>query len=62
MNIKAGKVMSIDDMKHAIDDINTRLAIFKQAYIESGETLDVDKFNSQKVGIYEDLKILYKLI
>lgn len=57
-----GKVLSSDEINKAIDEIDTRLAIFKQAFIDTGETLDLEKFNEQKVDIYEDLKILYRLV
>ena len=49
-------------LQQYLDSIDMKLAIFRQAYIQNGEEMDVEKFNSQKADIYQDLKILYEII
>lgn len=60
--LKDGEVLNSNDIQKKIDEIDTKLAVFQQGYIVNGETLDIEKLNSQKQDIYTDLKILYELM
>ena len=60
--LKIGKLLSKNELQKKLDDIDLKIAIFKQGYIDNGENLNVEKFLDQKNDIYLDLKILYELI
>lgn len=45
-----------------LDNIDAKISIFSQGYINSGETFNVKKFNEQKEDIYKDLSILYQIL
>jgi hypothetical protein len=60
--LQEGRIIDKLQLQKKIDEIDTKVAVFKQGFIENGETLDLEKFNEQKQDIYEDLKILYKII
>lgn len=55
------KIINKDELQKKIDNIDLKLAVFKQGYIENGEILNLKKFNEQKADIYYDLKVLYEL-
>lgn len=60
--LKLGKVISKNELEKKLEDFDLKLSIFKQAYIENGEKLDLEKFQEQKKDIYLDLKIIYEII
>ena len=51
-----------EQVQKELDKLDLKIAIFSQAYIRSGETLSVKKFNEQKQDIYNDLAVLYKVL
>ena len=57
-----GIVANKERIQKELDEIDLKLAIFSQAYIQSGSQFSVDTFNAQKQDIYQDLVILYKLV
>lgn len=57
-----GNSISKEQVQQALDKLDLKIAIFSQAYIRSGETMSVDKFNEQKQDIYHDLSVLYKVL
>lgn len=59
--INKGSIISALQLQQKIDEIDTRLAIFQQNYIAENEVLDVEKFNRQKIDLYADLCVLYKV-
>lgn len=60
--LQEGKIIDKLQLQKKIDEIDTKVAVFKQGFIDNGEILDLEKFNEQKQDIYEDLKILYKIV
>ena len=60
--LRRGTAANSEQVSKQLDTIDTKLALFSQAYIRSGETFDTDKFNKQKKTIYEDLMVLYKVL
>lgn len=60
--LKIGKLLSKNELQKKLDDIDLKIAIFKQGYIDNGENFNVEKFLDQKNDIYLDLKILYELM
>ncbi len=60
--LQQNKILNKDELDKKIKNIDAKLAIFRQAYIENGETLNIKKFNEQKHDIYSDLKILYEVM
>lgn len=60
--LSQGQIVDKLRLQNYIDTIDTKLSLFRQAFIENGETLDLDKFNEQKTALYKDLEILYELV
>lgn len=58
--LEKGSTIDKNKLQSKLDEIDAKLSIFRQGYIEEGETLNLDKFNDQKSDIYTDLCILYK--
>lgn len=59
--IKRGSLITNLQLQKKIDEIDTRLAVFRQNYIAENDFLDIKKFNEQKADIYADLCILYRV-
>ena len=55
-----GRVIEKLMLDKYLESIDSKLSIFRQNFINGGETLDIDKFNEQKSHIYADIKILYE--
>ncbi len=51
-----------EKLADALNRIDMKLAIFSQAYINSGKQFDASIFNEQKYDIYRDLIILYTVL
>lgn len=60
--LSQGQIIDKLKLQSYIDTIDTKLSIFRQGFIDNGETLDINKFNQQKAALYQDLKILYELV
>lgn len=60
--LKQGKLISKNELEKKINDLNLKIAVFSQAYIDNGENLDLEKFQAQKEDIYRDLAILYEIV
>ena len=60
--LEEGRIVDKIKLQKYIDDIDLKLSVFRQGFINNGETLNLDKFNSQKAAVYQDLKILYELV
>lgn len=60
--LKQGTLAGKEKIESVLSKIDTKLAIFKQSYIVSGETMDPGVFNKQKEDIYHDLSILYRIL
>lgn len=60
--ISYGMAANKEQVQQELDAIDLKLAIFSQAYINSGNHLSVKEFNQQKEDIYQDLIILYRLL
>ena len=60
--LSQGIGISKERVQQELDKLDLKIAIFSQAYIQSGETLSVKKFNEQKQDIYHDLTVLYKVL
>lgn len=58
--LEKGSTIDKNKLQSKLDEIDAKLSIFRQGYIEEGETLNLDKFNDQKSDIYTYLCILYK--
>ena len=46
--LSQGQIVDKLRLQNYIDTIDTKLSLFRQAFIENWETLDLDKFNEQK--------------
>lgn len=57
-----GIIANKEQVQKRLNEIDLKLAVFSQAYIQSGSEFSVDTFNQQKKDIYEDLTILYMLL
>lgn len=57
-----GIIANKEQVQKRLSEIDLKLAVFSQAYIQSGSSFSVDTFNKQKQDIYEDLTILYMLL
>ena len=51
-----------EKLQDALDRIDMKIAIFSQAYIQSGNQFDSAIFNEQKQDIYRDLVVLYTVL
>ena len=51
-----------EKVQEFLDQIDMKLAIFSQSYIQSGSTFDPERFNQQKQDIYRDLTVLYLVL
>lgn len=60
--ISYGLAANKEQVQQELDNLDLKLAIFSQAYINSGSQFSVEKFNEQKKDIYNDLVILYRLV
>ena len=60
--LQDNQIINNNRLQQYLDSIDMKISIFRQGFIENGEKMNLDKFNSQKADIYEDLRILYELI
>ena len=60
--IAYGMAANKEQVQQELDAIDLKLAIFSQAYINSGSQFSVQELNQQKEDIYQDLVILYRLL
>lgn len=60
--LSRGTAVNKEKLQERLDDIDLKLAIFSQAYIQSGSRFSPDTFNQQKQDLYKDLAILYHLL
>ena len=60
--VRQGVALNKEKIQDQLDRIDTKLAIFSQAYIQSGSEFDADTFNEQKRDIYRDLLVLYTVL
>ena len=58
--LQDNQLINNNKLQQYLDSIDTKLSIFRQGFIENGEEMNLEKFNSQKAAIYEDFKILYE--
>ena len=59
--IDRGTLIDKNKLQSKLDQIDTKLSIFRDRYISNGENMDIEKFNEQKHDIYLDLCILYRV-
>ena len=57
-----GRIIDKEKLEEKLDNEDTSLAVFSDAFIEEGEVLDADKFNSQHQDLLCDLEILYGVL
>ena len=57
--LKQGISVNKEKVQEFLDEIDTKIAIFSQAYISSGSSFNAETFNQQKQDIYKDIAILY---
>ena len=60
--IKFGQVPDIRKADAIIEQVNTKLSIFRAKTVKAGDTFSADDFNLAMKDILEDLKILYKVV
>lgn len=60
--LQKGNPVNKEKVQEYLDKLDLKIAIFSQAYIQSGSKLNTEILNEQKQDIYRDLVILYKVL
>ena len=60
--VKTGIYPNNNLIKSRLNDIDTRLSIFRHTIVKEGSSFDTKQFNKNIDYIYNDLKILYKIL
>ena len=57
-----GRIIDKEKLDAMLENEDTKLSVFNEVFIEEGETLDTEKFNSQHQDLLNDLEILYRVL
>lgn len=60
--LQKGIPINKEKVQEYLDKLDLKIAIFSQAYIQSGSQFNTEVFNEQKQDIYRDLVVLYKVL
>lgn len=60
--LEKGRLIDKEKLENKLSSEDTKLSVFNDYFIEEGELLDIDKFNSQNRDLTCDLEILYKTL